>query len=209
MFEFLVIIGLIGLWILNFVISFINAVGVGMAWTESSIIGGWQKLVTGAAAVMSMAGFTWCYLLIAVFIASTFNLLEPEYIDAMASLGYLIIIFPILGTGLAITIDSWAYTIRNKSFGGLAISSYNTVALTYNMFRALDAVPKALGNVIETLLGGNSSNSKGKGATRLLVIVIVIVVLVLGILTTIAIVKWIANKDRKKSVEKINEAYSS
>jgi hypothetical protein len=184
-------------------------VSVGLAWTEASIIGGWQKIVTYAAAIMSGAGFTWCYLIIAMLIASYFNVLPAKYIEAMGSLGYLIIVFPILGAGLAITINSWAYAIKNRSFTSFGVGAYNTFAQTYNMFSALNAIPNAIGNVMETLFSGHDSDDNGKGLLGLIVIAIVIVVTVLGALTTITIVKWVANMDRNKSVQKIKNAYQT
>jgi len=207
--PFFVVIGIVGLWVLNFTVSFVNAVGVGLAWTEMSIIGGWQKIVTYAAAIMSGAGFTWCYLIVAMLITSYFNLLPIEYIEAMVSLGYLIIVFPVLGAGLAIMINSWAYAIKNKSFVGFGIGAYNTFAQTYNMFSALNAIPDALENVMETLFRSHDSDDNGKGFMGLIVILVVVVVTVLGALTTITIVKWVANMDKDKSVQKIRNVYQS
>lgn len=203
------VIGIVGLWILNFIISFFNAVGVGLAWTEISIIGGWQKIVTYSAAIMSGAGFTWCYLMIAIVVASIFDLLPPEYIEAMSSLGYLIVILPILGSGLAITINSWAYAIKNKSFVGFSVGAYNTFAQTYNMFSALNMIPNAIRNVMDAFFGSHNSNREEKGFLVILTIIIVIVVVALGALTTITIIKWVAKRDRDKSVQKIKDAYST
>lgn len=205
--QFFTFIGFVGLWFLTFAISFFNAVSVGMAWTESSIIGGWQKIVNYSAMIMSMAGFTWCYLIIAMVIAGYFELLPLEYIEMMQSLGYLIIIFPVLGSGLAIMINSWGYALKNRSFSSLGIGTYNTLAQTYNMFRALDAVPSAIGNITEKLLNSRNSNNEGKRLLVVIVFLIVIVVAILGVLTTIVIIKWVARKDREKSIEKITKAY--
>lgn len=203
MMEFIIIIALL---LFNFAISAINAVSVGMAWGEAHIVGGWQKIVTYSAAIMSAAGFTWCYLIIVALAALQFSWLDEQTVQAMLSLGYLVIIFPILGSGIAIMINSWAYAWKNRNFSSIAIASYNTFAQGYNSFRAISMIPEAIKSVVEGLSKSRSSDSKG--TMGILLVILVVVVLIAGTLTTIAIIKWVGKKDQKKSFEKVKSAYS-
>ena len=170
------VIGFVGLWLLNFVLSIINAVSVGLAWQEANIVGGFRKLANWSAWVMSACGFTWCYLIIAMIIASYYDFLDAKTIGLIGDMGYLLIIFPVIGTGIAITIDSWAYAWKTKSFTGFGVSSYNTVATGFNIFNAIGKVPEAFWNVIGAIVDRDSGdNDNGKGAFALLVVIFVAV----------------------------------
>jgi hypothetical protein len=179
-------------WILNFVISWVNAWGAGKTWNETKFAGGVPHFMNWCAAIMSAAGFTWCYLVVlglgGAYIpfeqddGTMAPLLTPEQLSVFFDLGYLVIIFPILGTGLAITIHSWGHFWRRRTFGSGAVAGYNTFAQVYNIVGALRHVPKAGSNVFSFFFGGKGDD-KGKGIVLLLVVLAVAG----GVLTTWAI----------------------
>lgn len=178
------------IWILNFVISWVNAWGCGKSWTETKHLGGWSHFMNWMGAIMSAAGFTWCYTLLACFVGGGLThevngqivpYLSAVQVNAVVSAGYLVVIFPILGSGLAITIHSWVTFYRNRSFANGAIAGYNTFADLYNTYNAFREVPTAWGSVTKFFKG--DSDEKGK----LVVLAIVVFAALAGILTTYTI----------------------
>jgi len=186
------------LWVLNFGISIFNAWACGKTWTESKHAGGLPRFMNWCGAVMSASGFTWCYLIIIGFFGSVIpiikndegvreTLLTPEQLHVFMDLGYLVVIFPILGSGLAITVHAWGVFWRRRRLADGAVAAYDTFAMIYNISSALRHVPRAGASVFDFFLGGSdsssSSDSKGKG----LVLLLVILAVAGGILTT----RWI------------------
>lgn len=98
---------LIGVMILNVVISFINARNVGRIWAESRAVGGWIRLLAWAGAIQSAVGFTYVYGILVSYIAVSAGYLPPQMFSALMSLIYLFIIIPAIGSGIIITIQSW------------------------------------------------------------------------------------------------------
>jgi len=90
------------LLIVNFGISWFNAYSVGRSWADSKAVGGWPRFIIWCAAVMSACGFTWCYLIVLTFMAGAAGYLSPRYMQLALEIGYVIIIFPILGSGFGI-----------------------------------------------------------------------------------------------------------
>ncbi len=176
---------LVLIWLLNFVISWFNAFGCGKAWNQAKAVGGWQRLVLWSVAIMSACGFTWCYLVILAYGAIAFEKLTPEQASGMFALGYLMIIIPIIGSGLVITVDSWAYYWKRRSLGGGVVAGWNTFAQISNTYRAVSAVPEAWKLVGKAFEGKGNAKSKAP----LLLIVMVFVALMGGILTTQTIIK--------------------
>ena len=183
------------LWLVNFAISWLNAWGCGKSWTETKHLGGWSHFMNWMGAVMSASGFTWCYTILACGMGSGIThtvdgrvvpYLSPEQVDAVASMGYLMIIFPILGSGLAIMIHSWVAFARNRSFANGAIAGYNTFADLYNTYHAIQEIPTAWGTV--TKLFKSDSDEKGK----LLVLMIALAAALAGVLTTYTILSTTA-----------------
>lgn len=181
-------------WVLNFAISWFNAWGCGKTWTESKHAGGFAHLMNWMGAIMAAAGFTWCYLVIIGFFGTvipieqdngtTAALLTPVQLQAFADLGYMVIIFPILGSGLAITIHAWGVAWRRRSFGTGAIAAYDTFAMVYNISSAIDYMPGATGRLGDFFFGKDSKDDEGKS----LVLLLVLLALAGGILTTYAII---------------------
>lgn len=177
---------LFGLMILNFGISVFNAWSVGRSWIETRQMGGLPRFMAWMGAIMSASGFTWVYLVVLALIVQSFGYLPMKYIQAMLSLGYLVIIGPVLGSGLAITVQSWSYFWRERSLKRGAISGWNTFAQLYNTYEAISAVPDALKSVMEAF---KDSDSDSDNKYRTLVILLVICALLGGALTTALIIR--------------------
>lgn len=188
----------------NFGISWLNAWSVGKMWVETKAEGGFSYFVTWCATVMSACGFTWCYTIVLAFIAGSVPyhghpLLAAKYVNGAMELGYLVIILPILGSGLGITISSWRDFKRNKSLLNGGVAGYNTFAQLYNTYEAVKVIPgifKDLG----TLFDSDDRDSKGW------MIAIVIFAIVGGCLTTFGIVRSSAEAQRLKVRYQIEDA---
>lgn len=171
------------LLIINLAISTYNAWVVGKSWADVKAIGStWQKVVVASAFIMSGCGFTWCYLVIFGLIAIGFGLLDLESIQAMLNLGYVVIILPILGSGIAIWIDSVSTAYRRRNLSSIGVAAWNTFAQAHNMYSALTSLGPIMKSLGTFFKGGSS---KGKG--QLLVIVLVVIALLLGFITTYVI----------------------
>ena len=190
---------------LNFVISWFNAWACGTTWDSTKIKGGAAHFMNWMGAIMSASGFTWCYLVIIGLLGSitpaawvmspeegeviTGMLLDPASLQAFYQLGYLIIIFPILGSGLAITVQTWRHMARRRAAGtagagDYAITGWNTFAQVHNMYSAVRNVPSAFEGVGSFFGGSDSKDGKGT-----IVIVLVILAVLGGILTTFSIIQ--------------------
>lgn len=184
-----------GLIALNLLISAANAWIVGRSWAESKAMGGVARFMNWCGAIMSACGFTYVYTFLLALGALGAGKLKPEQAQALLSLGYLMIIVPVLGTGLAITVQSWAVFWRRRTFGSGAVSAWNTFAQVHNAYTAISAIPRALGDV-GSLFDGDSDSSP---AARL-VLLLVALALVGGCLTTWAIAATAA-RSKARSVE--------
>lgn len=175
------------LLILNFGISWFNAVYVGRSWADSKAIGGWPRFITWCAATMSAAGFTWCYLIVMAIAAGAFGIITPEYVQAALELGYVIIIFPVLGSGLGIWIDSVTTAYRQRDFGSVATAGWNTFAQVHNTYEAASTLPGVFDHLGDVFKSSDSDDTKGK--MMLFVMLIVLLALASGVFTTVAIVR--------------------
>ena len=92
---------------LNLVISFLNARNVGHVWAESKAVGGWIRLLAWCGAIQSAAGFTFVYAVVVGYIAVSTGYLPTAMLGVMMNLIYIMIIVPLIGSGIFITIQSW------------------------------------------------------------------------------------------------------
>jgi hypothetical protein len=182
------------IWFLNLVISAFNAWGCGKSWTETKHVGGWAHFMNWMGAIMSASGFTWCYTILACLLGGSIThtvdgkvvpYLSPQQVEAVASAGYLIVIFPIIGSGIAIMIHSWRVFAERRSLGNGAVAGYNTFANAYNIYNAARGVPSAWEHVTKLFKGNDS-----KGNT--LVAAIALFALFAGVLTTYTIISTVA-----------------
>ncbi len=182
--------------VLNFGISYWNAYASGAYLTESKIIGGFTRVTVWCGLIMSACGFTWVYLTLLTMIAVGTGRLTPEWGEVMFKLGYLIIILPILGSGLGIWSHSVVTAYRSRKFGDIAVAGWNTYAQFRNTWEAASHAPSFLSDVLEAFSGKNRKSSKDSGAA-ILVILLVILAVCGGALTTGAIARW---ADRKVAI---------
>lgn len=205
--------------LLNLAISTFNAWACGRAWPESKHQGGMAHFMNWMGAIMAACGFTWCIVVVLAMGLSSFSyhpddanpqlavpLITPEMARAIIELGLVAIIVPILGSGLAITIDTWARFYRDRTFGNGALAVYNTSAQMYNMYEAATVLPSVLGDLKGFFGGGSSSSSSSSSSdssTKGIIIVVLIVLcsLVGGILITRAIIMATARSAARERLE--------
>lgn len=182
------------LLLLNFGISWLNAWSVGKMWAETKAEGGFSHFVTWCTAIMSASGFTWCYTIILALLAGSIQhhghvLLAPKYVQGTIELGYLVVILPIIGSGLGITISSVRDFNRNRTLANGGEAGYNVFAQVYNTIEMVRVIPGIFKD-----LGKLSSDDDDYGW----VLVIVAAAVIGGFLTTMAIVKNSAESQRIK-----------
>lgn len=180
------------LLLVNFIISWYNASSVGKVWVEAKVIGGFTYFMTLMGAVMSAIGFTWVYVTVLALLLGALGKISSDAVQGILSLGYLLIIIPLLGSGLAIMVSSLITAWKQRTFGNVAVAGYNTIAQAYNSYSAIQTIPSALSTVVN-LFGGK----KSKNTTTLVVILVVIGAIFGGILTTYAIIASTIKKQAK------------
>ena len=191
---------------LNFVISFFNAWSVGRTWAETKAAGGAPRFMAWMGGVMASCGFTWCYLAVIGSVAEVTGKLPHAYVQAMFALGYLTIIGPLIGSGIAITIESWAIAFRRRMFGSIALAGWNTFADVYNIYEASRYVPDAWDTVKELLLpkkrGASSSSSSSSddvsGGVAFLAIMFACAAAMAGVLTSVAIIRTVSERTARE-----------
>lgn len=179
---------LIGVMILNLVISFMNARNVGRVWAESKAVGGWVRVLTWCGAIQSAVGFTFVYAIVIAYIAVSTGYLPPQMLNVLMSLVYLLIIIPAIGSGILITIQSWINFARDKSLMNLGMAGWNTFAQAYNTYNAIQSFGPALDTVQEGL-GGLFDGDGDSDSSSLRVILLAAIVLLAGVMTTTVIIR--------------------
>lgn len=177
---------------LNFGISWFNAWSVGRSWADSKVIGGWPRFMVWCGAIMSASGFTWCYLIPLALFTGAMGWLPVDYVQATLELGYVIIIFPILGSGLAIWMDSVTTAWRRRSLANIGVAGWNTFAMAHNTYHAAKTLPGVFKHLGEVFKGSSSDDARAK--LVMFAVLLVILALSAGVLTTRAIVMATARK---------------
>jgi len=175
------------LLLLNIGISWWNARVAGQAWDETKALGGFIRLVVWSAAIQSAIGFSMGFLFVFGGFAYLVGWLPPEGVQYLSSLFYLLIIVPVLGTGLIITIHSWIVAYRERDLLSMGVAAYNTFAQVHNTVSAFNGIGSALDKVSDMFKGGSSDDAKGKLA--LLVILIAVCALLAGTLLTVHLIQ--------------------
>lgn len=172
---------------LNLVISFLNARNVGRVWAETKAIGGWIRIVAWAGAIQSAVGFTYVYAFLVSYIAVSTGYLPPAMLGVLLSLMYVMLVVPLLGSAIVITIQSWITAARERSLMNLGVAGWNTFATAYNTYNAVQSFGPALDSVQQGLGGllgdGDSDDNAGR------VILLAAIVLLAGVLTTSVIIR--------------------
>ena len=65
--------------------------------------------------------------------------LPPAMLGVMMNLIYIMIIVPLIGSGIFITIQSWIAFARDKSLSNLGVAGWNTFAQAYNTYNAIQS----------------------------------------------------------------------
>ena len=180
---------LFGLMALNFAISWFNAWSVGKVWKERELAGFFGKLVIWSGAVMSACGFIWVYLMIEALVFRAVGWLDDTQVNGLVSLGYLVIILPVLGSGLALTVNAWATAWRKRNFVNMAAASWNTFAQTYNTYRAISAIPDALEGVGDVFSPRRDSKGGTEGAAGAFILLLLLLAVIGGVMTTAVIIR--------------------
>lgn len=189
------------LFVLNLAISIVNAIGCGRSWNESRAAGGMPHFLNWCAAIMAAAGFTWCYLLVVGLAGATVPIehddgttapyLTMAQVEVFFDLGYLVIIGPILGSGIVLLLHSWRVAWESRTIADVGVSSYNMLANGYNIYSAIRQVPDASRSVTSFF---NSKDDNGKGLVLLLVVASVFA----GVFTTYLIIRIVARNTAKE-----------
>lgn len=198
------ILGVLLILLLNGFISYWNLYVVGKCWAESKMAGGWQHFLTWCTAIMGICGLTYCYLIPVTFLASVFHILPQAYAMGAFELGYLIIILPVLGTGLAMWLESVQVFYRERDFTSGAVATYNTYAQFHNMYCAAEAIPSIFSD-----LGSLVNKTDGDNNALALMVIIVLIVLGAGVLTGVKIIQHSAKDHGKSILDKINKTKQS
>lgn len=183
------------IFLLNLYISVGNAYAAGLSWPESKAIGGWVRVVVCSAAIMSACGFIWCELIFLMFGAALVGYLEPNDVETALHLGYVVVIFPLLGSGLALWMHSVTKAWHQSSLSNVLTASYNTLALTYDVYQAGHLLPDAFTGLSEFFKGGEV-----KSKAHRVVILLVVISVCSGIFTTIAIVRYAARQHARQTL---------
>jgi hypothetical protein len=179
------------LWIVNLGISIWNAVAAGRAWPETQHAGGFQRIVAWAAAIMSAAGFTWCYLSVVSVVGVSLGVLSSDSANAMLGFGYVIVAPAVVSAGVVIVLDSWAAAYRRRTLGDVAAAGYNSFAEMYNGYHAVSGLGPAFQQVLGFFRGRDRD---GVGLSGIL-IGLVLIVFFGGILTTWLIIEHVAGSE--------------
>jgi len=180
---------------LNFGISWWNARACGRAWEESRAIGGWIRVVVWCGAIQSAIGFSSVFMLPLVFLAHAAfpDTFTSETLNGALNLWYVTIIFPALGSGLALTIESWIAAYRERSLMTIGIAAYNTLAQVHNTLGAIGSFGPAFRSVGDMFSSVVTSKDDAKGKAGLLgamlAVAVVAIALFAGTILTAVLIR--------------------
>lgn len=198
----LLVVLLIGL---NLFISFWNANVVGRFWSERRNLPTSYRVLQWCGVIMAVCGFFYCYVTILTAIMAGLNLFPilgqalfkveissddvATLVEFITSLSYLIVIVPVLGTGMIIMVNSWIVAYRRRDLASIGIGIYNTGAQIHNLVNAVRYVPQAtrsLGKGFKLKF----KSKDGKGLAMLILMLLPIVIsLGAAIATTVMVMK--------------------
>ena len=174
---------------INFGVSWFNCYAVGGMWAESKAIGGWTRLLAWCGAIQAAIGFSSVIGFAVGFALHATGHLPPNVAKGAASLWYLLVIIPAIGTGLIITIESWIIAFRERSLLNMGTAAYNTFAQIHNMYGAIEGIGEAFKGI------GDLFDSDNKDAAPvLLAITLVVIALGGGIILTALLIRKYAGR---------------
>ena len=200
---------LIGILVLNVLISIWNCYAVGTAWKDTMAFGGWfNKTLLWSGVVQSGVGFSMPILIalglitVSVLTGGAEPALTPEegaeMMQAIFSLWYVAVIFPILGSGLAIWAHSLREAYRRRDFASIATAGWNSFAQIHNTVSAVNNLGGALGSVGDFFGKALGGKGDGKGKAAILVVVLVVIALIGGFMIAIGLVRYFARRTESR-----------
>src|SRR5581483_5577477 len=179
-------------WMLNLGISAWNAYAVGKMWVYTKQMGGWARLVTWCGYIMSVCGFSWCFLLPLALLAYTNQWygFDNKALTATMNLGYIVLAPTMCLSGLFIWIDSLIIAWKERTFSSIAVAGWNTYAQLHNTYEVFTSLGPALDNVGSFFSGlkGKDDDDDNKNGLFVLVIALVVISVAAGFLVATAIV---------------------
>lgn len=203
---------LVAILCLNVLISVWNCYAVGTAWKDTMAMGGWfNKLVLWSAVIQSGVGFSMPILIGLTYGSVTYLTtgekpsMTPEeaqqLIKWITSLWYLSVIFPILGSGLAIWAHSLRVAYQRRDFSSIANAGWNSYAQISNTMSAMKNIGFAFEDVkdiFSALADSGSSSNKSKAKPAALAVVLVIISLFAGFLIAFGLVRYFASQTQSR-----------
>jgi hypothetical protein len=206
---------LVGILLLNVCISVWNCYAVGTAWKDTMTMGStFNKVVLWSAVIQSGVGFSMPILLGLTFGSMAFltSGAEPylsqqeakEVVTAVMNLWYVAVIFPILGSGLAIWAHSLRVAYQQRDFASIATAGWNSFAQIHNTLSAINNLGGAFGNIGEFF--GEALDGKDDVKTKLAILVVLLVILslVAGFMIAFGLVRYFARNTESRIEEFAN-----
>lgn len=194
-------------WFLNLGISIWNAYAVGKMWTYTKQMGGWTHLVTWCGYIMSICGFSWCFLLPLALLsyANHWFGFDDKALLATMNLGYIVIAPAICLSGLFIWIDSLITAWKERTFTSFAVAGWNTFAQIHNTYEVFTSIGPAFENVGSffgsVFKSGDDDDGSPGAKLGIFVIVLVIASILLGFVVATMIVVKTARSETKLFAE--------
>jgi len=178
--------------VMNVVISFFNAYVCGRSWEESKACGGILRLVVWCTAIQSALGFSSVSLLFLIYLAHDYvpRFFTDVYFNGALNLWHLTIIFPIIGAGLSVTIESWVAAYRDASLLRLSNAAWNTFAQVRNTARAVENMGDALSSAGDPIKFTSETDDNDKDAGLAMLASLIALALLGGSLITAAIIRF-------------------
>ena len=133
--------------VVNFAIAWLNCWSCGRSWAESKALGGWVRLLTWCGAVQAAVGFSSVAGALIGAVAMHLGYLPPLAAAQAMDLWYLLIIVPVLGSGLILMIESWIHVCRERTLSNMTEAAWNTYAQIHNTYGALQGMGSAFDGV--------------------------------------------------------------
>jgi uncharacterized protein YacL len=104
-------------------------------------------MLAWAGAIEATLGFSSVLLLLVTLYFYSTGQLPQEYLDAVESLWYLLIIIPAIGSAVVISVHSLENAWRQRNFSDIAVAAWNVYATAQRLERATHAMPAAFERV--------------------------------------------------------------